>query len=266
METRWPLQLSLDDGALEALHVYDKPLHLKRRGAQALVIETGEELSTRHCALPASCNALRFLPNFGERALLAFPTPQLLCPAGLTMQVVLGLPLGLRIEALHPGGSVHLLDLPAPRTSPGLYGPVDSGQICTSFRAPVCAPDAGQGLDEHPICALDLRLPNETHYALWATIPLTVTNTTPEPREVSKIMLPTASLGLYRRPDRDRLCTSQVQMRLLGPNEAEVLIDNGPEGGEAIAHSGRKPNAHETRRAYTFLHAYRAKTGLEHGF
>ncbi|RAL25268.1 hypothetical protein DL240_03385 [Lujinxingia litoralis] len=207
----------------------------------------------------------------GERALLVFPTPQLLCPAGLTMQVVLATPLSLRLDAIHPGGSAHLIEFPAPRTSPGLYGPVDSGQICTSFRAPVSAPDEPDALHSHPICALELAVePSEgdtlSQARLWATLPLTVTNTTPEPREVSKIMLPTASLELYRHPTRDEIWTSTVHMRLLGPNEAEVAIEDGPAGGEAIAHSGRPAQTHEPRRAYTFLHAYRAKTGLEHGF
>jgi len=271
MATQWPLQLDLGDETIPALDVYDKPLHLIRRGAKALHIDTGEEISARHCALPSKCSALRFLPSFGERALLAFPTPQLLCPAGLTMQVMLAMPLGLRLEAIHPGGVVHLMDMPAPRTSPGLYGPVDSGQICTSFRAPVSAPDEDDHFADHPICEFELRLAPSEHregsaHALWAKIPLRVTNTTPEPREVSKIMLPTASLGLYRHAEHDELWTSQIEMRLLGPNEAEVLIEGGPEGAEPIAHSGRRATAHEPRRAYTFLHAYRAKTGLEHGF
>ena len=269
----WPFTLSLKEESLPSLQLFGQPLHLTLRGGPTLELSGESPHSTRLIALPKTSSTLSFLPSFGDRSLLLFPRPQLLCPAGVRMKVHLALSLQLQLFVDTRQDSALLTEWTPPLTSRGAYGPVDSAEICTSQQTP--AAPLQERLQEryvdHPILNLRLALTNPAaeprSFPAWARIPLDIVNTTSIPLEISKIMVPTMNLGLFQYPG-EPLSTNPLTMRLLSPQEAELLIEGHPDPrredqwqrlcGKPVPSSERKP--------YVFLYTYRTKTGLEHGF
>ena len=270
--TTWPLKLALDDEAYPEIEVFGKPLILKLRPGPALELNRGTEESTRLAALPETYNNLVFLPSFGDRPLLVFPRPQLLCPADLTLEVNLAIPLFLRLCVETEDKEHLLLQWTPPSTSLGAYGPVDQATICTSCRCPVIPLAYALSGAEPAVLASLLQWTSpgveSRQLPLWAHLPLTIRNQTTEPLEVSKVMVPTSSLTLFQStdPGKPGLFTNELTLKLMGTQEAELISENKPrEKGDYKVVAGRAPLPTE-RRPHLFLYNYKAKTGLEHGF
>ncbi len=268
----WPVRIAWDDEEFPEIFFFDKPLYLQRRAGPSLELSRGTPETTRLAAIPKTSDNLSFLPSFGDRPFLIFPRPLLICPAGLRFSVDLAVPLYIQLSIEAEGKAHRLVEWAPNSVSRGAYGPVDNSQICTSFSSP-SAGDPAELLNQntdHPIVNLNLSLTSVDSepmvYPCWARLNLKVVNTTNEPLEISKIMIPTASLSLFQAVGSSALATNKITMRLLGPQDAELVLGDPP-GGKKLWDPilGRQPGAND-RRPYVFLYAYKTKTGLEHGF
>src|SRR5690606_4724085 len=90
-------------------------------------------------AIAQNADIVRFAPTLGERALLVFPKTKFLCPAGLELRTVFQIPVHLHIGVGTPSDIRLVEDLAPPTITRALYGPVDSGTICTSVRTRTAA-------------------------------------------------------------------------------------------------------------------------------
>lgn len=268
----WPLQLTIDAAPFPGLTLFDEPLTLTRRGELSLELTRGSEENSRLTALAKTSQTLSFLPAFSERPFLILPRPRLLCPPGLRLKIELAIPLSVQLFVESKEESHLITEWAPPPYSLGVYGPVDQAQICTSFRSPAAgSPKDFQTLyQDDPVCRLKLSIDAQsaepTQIPCWARMPLTVINTTSSPLEVNKIMVPTSSLSLAQSRTTGELAINAMTLHLLGPQTAELTEGKPPgkaEGFETLI-SGK--TSAEERRPYVFLHAYKTKTGLEHGF
>lgn len=271
-KSRWPLTLPLDDEAFPKVELFGKPLSFRLLGGPSLELSRGTKESTRIAGLPETSNRLLFLPGLGEKPLLLFPRPQLLCPGGLTLNVSLVISLGIQLSVSDAEESHLLSEWPTPNASRGSYGPVDSALLCSSQVCPVSTGERYLSeLFEESFSFPELVVEYKgdldiLRFPCWALIPLKITNITAMPLEVNKVMIPSNHLSFFQNEETGQMITNALSMRLLSTNEAELAIDDSPTpAGKWRYITGRKIISAD-RRPYIFLHAYRSKTGLEHGF
>lgn len=267
----WPVRLPWDAEEFPEISFFGESLQLHRRAGPSLEFSRGAEESTRLAAVPKTSDNLSFLPSFGDRPFLIFPKPRLLCPAGLQFRVELAVPLSLQLSVQSGETDHRLMEWPPPSVSRGAYGPVDSAQICTSFSSPTGG-DETELVEKNPeesILNLNLSITYDDSepltYPCWARTHIQIINTTLEPLEITKIMVPTVSLTLFQAKEGSELVTNKLTMRLLGPQEAELVLGDPPGNKKRWEPIGHYVPAND-RRPYTFLHSYKTKTGLEHGF
>lgn len=276
-QSPWPVHLSLDDESFPLLNFFGKKLQLELRQGPTLELIGEDEGSTRLSALAKTSHNLAFLPSVGDLPLLLFPKPQLLCPAGLGLTVEVAIPLHLRLNVDSDAEILRLMEWRPPVVSRGIYGPVDNSQLCTSVHSPAASSrqELLERYADHPILNLALEVTgvdaDPISYPLWAHLSLTIVNTTSEPLEVAKVMIPTSSLSIsqeIRSPESkgNFLSVGGLTMRLLGPQAAELIFsDKSRDKRKWETIVDGRPTAAE-RLPYVFLHAYKTKTGLEHGF
>lgn len=287
----WPVNISLKADADLTIGLFGKPLYIRRVQGSTLSCTLDLPTSERLIAVSESADTLQFVPSLGDRALLLFPQPRLLCPAGLKLSVFIELPLQLKMLC-GKGTHFDLLDtFEAPTVSKGIYGPVDAGIVCTSVKAR-CAPGIGALKRSHEEnenrSKKDLIYPGMTDELSEAhgddpqidaprastetttrQIPsiayarLEITNSTDGPLEVNKIMIPTHQLVLYQ--NQDHLLTNTIRMKLVSKLEAELVIASAHDP-EALTMDTQQAAQSFDKKALIFAHAYRSKTGLEYGF
>ncbi len=288
----WPIDISFANGTHVKLRAFDERLTLKRIHPTTLTYTVGdpgakrhgESESTRLVAIAPSANIVRFVPTLGERALLIFPKTKFLCPAGLEFRTVFQIPVHLHI-GVGTATDIRLVeDLAPPSITRALYGPVDSGTICTSVRARTATdiasylsykPDEGEpfipvpefhfGNMESDDASQSMTASDSTKVKqLVAYASVKITNVTNEPLEVSKIMIPYNALSLFQT-DKYLLC-NEIQMRLLSRHEAEITSGDCPDPTAKPIDQGHGRFAIVDRRPHIFAYAYRSKTGLDYGF
>ena len=164
-----------------------------------------------------------------------------------------------------------LVELPPKRSSKALYGPVDAGRLCRSVRsqpyisiAQACAevyPVSTKGEEESGI-----EPPDEVWLADPPPLimPMQIENTTQEPLEVSKIMVPLELIGMYQ--DHEALLSGAMRMRLLSAQEAELSYVGAPTQEARAVQDLRGELMSPASRVQLFAHSYRNKTGLDFGF
>lgn len=288
----WPIDIPFASGTSLKLQAFGEDLLFERINASRLTYTFGKPESKRLVAVADKATIIRFLPTLGERALLFFPETKFLCPAGLELRTIFPLPVHLHIGVGTPTDVRLIEDLAPPTTTRALYGPVDSGIICTSVRART-APSITDYLNSHtdegtkvPEFHFGSKLPNDdpsvaepsdatnagttnasnkirfNQLIAYATI--TIINTTNEPLEVSKIMIPYNALSLYQT--NSYLLCNEIQMRLLSRLEAEITPGDCPDPKAKPVDQGQGRFAVVDRRPHIFAYAYRSKTGLDYGF
>jgi hypothetical protein len=262
----WPVDIALSADADLSLGLQGQPLYIRRLKPTTLSLSREEPSSRRLVAVSESADTLRFVPCLGQRPLLIFPRPRLLCPASLRLSVVLEFPLQVTIYAGR-GERLDLIETLVPASiSRGLYGPVDAGIVCASIKAR-CAPtieDLEQEQDGQGRWPSNSLIDDQSRrHSLLAYGRLEITNGTDGPLEVSKIMIPTQQLFLYQ--SELRLLTNTIKMKLVSKQEAELVMGGAPEPQVVPIGTGHPPANHD-RKALIFSHAYRLKTGLEYGF
>ncbi len=268
----WPLRLSLSSDDSPSVEFFGKPLEMMLRPGPTLEWYHGTEETARITALPKTFQHLTFLPDLGERPLLLFPRPQLLCPGHLTLRLDMALPLHLKLAITTDEGELLVTRWSSPTTSRGAYGPVDQAVVCTSCRCPTAATadELASRYHDHPVLTGSLQRIDgdpDPPLPLWARLHLEVVNTTAEPLEVGKIMVPTSALTLYTRTDTPAVATNALTLRLVGPQEAELRSASRPHGPGQYSPLDAPPrSAALDNKALLFLHNYKSKTGLEHGF
>lgn len=289
----WPIDISFENGSHVKLRAFDEDLTLRRIHPTTLTYTFGERTtrrqgepeSTRLVAIAPNADIVRFAPTLGERALLVFPKTKFLCPAGLELRTVFQIPVHLHI-GVGTSSDIRLVeDLAPPTITRALYGPVDSGTICTSVRTRTAADIASylaHEPDENEAKIPEFHFGNEPDQAphneetptqtvrtskvnkLFAYASVKITNVTNEPLEVSKIMIPNNALSLYQT-DKYLLC-NEIQMRLLSRLEAEITPGDCPDPSAKAVDQGQGRFAIVDRRPHIFAYAYRSKTGLDYGF
>jgi hypothetical protein len=267
----WPWDIELDIEATAAFDLGGKALHVERVNPTTLRYRVGtNDKQTRLVGVSETATKLRFVPTLGPIPLLIFPQVQLLCPAGSTVQCVLRLPLHVQVGVDDESGFRRIDEIVPASVSKALYGPVDSGVLCTSIHAPTAASiDEFEDRDQHSLPMLgrvsdDQSTSPQTHELVTHTR-FRVRNETEEPLLVTKIMIPAGVMSLFQ--DAHRTHTNEVTMGLLSAQEAELeflkcpIDDTTPLpdlGGQRADGAPTKP--------HFFAHAYRSKTGLDFGF
>ncbi|MFU8805326.1 MAG: hypothetical protein ACNA8W_16055 [Bradymonadaceae bacterium] len=268
---KWPVNIRLEANADLTIGLFGKPLYIRRLQGSTLSCSLDVPTSERLVGIHESADTLQFVPELGERALLIFPRPTLLCPALLKLTVYIELPLFLQMS-VGKGAHFDLIDGYTPPTvAKGIYGPVDAGIVCTSMKGR-CAPSietlTQRRLEEEDGHRSELSYEiddGETRReTLVAYCRLEVVNTTDAPLEITKIMLPANQLSLYQ--NGDQLLTNHVRMRLLSKQEAELSMLGAPDPPAKILQSGTRSPSTLDKGVQIFSFAYRSKTGLDYGF
>lgn len=272
----WPWDIELERDTSVTLDIFGKLFRLERINPTTLRYQFGDDPdAARLIGVSETATTLRFVPTFGPLPLLVFPQTQLLCPSASSVRCVVRLPLHLQVGVGDKAGFKKFDELAPPSISRALYGPVDSGMLCTSIHAPnggsieevdrtspaqpdLPAPIARPHSDEAETSSEDTR-------DLVAYTYLRVRNNTDEPLLVSKIMVPASVISMYQAGRRTH--TNEVSMRLLSAQEAELDFLKCP-----VPKTQPLPDLSGTRtdtvpkKSHFFSHTYRSKTGLEFGF
>ncbi len=236
-----PVDIPLTDSGGGVL--FGEDLGWEREG-DLLHLWHGEE--AWRVGLPAGATALRLGPSFGPLPFLLRPDPPLIVPTGLSVTHDFAIPLHAELGAV-ASKSLRLKEFGPPDATRSLYGPVDFGWLCWTVR---------------DIDRTRARATFGTTLNLWASVRLTIRNHASGNHEVSKIMMPHESMGLYGHDEELRV--SNVQMTLLSDHAAELIMTD-PSGAKPISDvSGVALSP--TRRTFALSHSYRNKTGLEYGF
>lgn len=272
----WPWEIELERDTSVTLDIFGEPLHIERLNPTTLRYQFGEESDTaRLIGVSETANTLRFVPTFGPLPLLIFPQTQLLCPSASTVRCVLRLPLHLQVGVGDKAGFKRIDELAPPSISRALYGPVDSGVLCTSIHAPnggsieeIDRMTPAEPGDRAPIArpySDETEVSSEDTRDLVAYTYLRVRNRTEEPLLVSKVMVPASVISLYQAGRRTH--TNEVSMWLLSAQEAELdfLKCPVPDTQPLVDLSGTRTDT-GPKRSHFFSHNYRSKTGLEFGF
>ncbi len=292
----WPIEVALRERGARRLNFLGRPLILERLAPGSLRYSLGDKPNEQYVVgVSESADTLRFIPALGATPLLIFPQNKLMCPVDVALDVVLAVPVYLRLGIGKGDHFAQIDEIAPPRMTRALYGPVDAGRVCRSVRTAVYASldDAERetGLQPLPMVESTQRMqalpPGSARFAdegeegrppqsgdkgldlllagsLTCFLQLRIRNASDAHREVTKVMVPTEILNLYQR--EGVLLTSRLTMKLLSAHEAEISAEGPPaEGAQQIAELDGKTVAQD-RRTLLFLHSYRAKTGLEFGF
>jgi hypothetical protein len=272
----WPWDIELAADTTSTFDLGGKSLRVERVNPTTLRYRVGDdEKHTRLVGMTETASKLRFVPTLGPLPLLVFPNIQLLCPANSAVRCVLRLPLHIQVGIDDKTGFRRVDEIVPPSVSKALYGPVDSGVLCTSIHAPNAASvedieqETSRDAENRPPLlrsdALDVQNTEKAERQLVAYTHLRVRNKTEEPLLVSKVMIPAGVISLYQAGQLTH--TNEVSMRLLSAQEAELEFLKCPVsettplpdlGGHRTDSTPKKP--------YFFSHTYRSKTGLEFGF
>jgi hypothetical protein len=271
----WPWDIDLGADTTASFDLDGKTLRVDRINPTTLRYKFGDdEKQTRLVGVSETATKLRFVPTLGPLPLLIFPNVQLLCPAGATLRCVLRLPLHVQVGVDDKTGFRLIDEIVPPTASKALYGPVDSGVLCTSIHAPNAASvedverENAQAQGTLPILAPltgDGEDAAKEPRQLVTYTYLRVRNKTEEPLLVTKVMIPAGVISLYQGAHHTH--TNEVSMRLLSAQEAELEFLSCP-----VAETAPLPDlrGHRTdsspKKPYFFSHTYRSKTGLEYGF
>lgn len=299
---RWPVHIPLPDDSQIQVAIHGKDLRLTRLQPTSLEYCVGDDEGRRLVAIGENADLACFVPSLGERSMLAFPRPKLLCPAGLEIRVVMPLPVQVRVGVGTSEDIRYIEDIAPQHVTRALYGPVDSGLVCTSVRAPsatsiatlreamvpIDGPDAdnergrrafvppgvfhyGTAIPHDEPAGDDPQLtdpapvePDPIHNELVAFLWVRIHNATEGPLEVSKILVPVTNLHLYQ--SQHHLLTNEMRMRLISKQEAELTIGSCPDPDAVSVESAHGRYAMPDRRPQIFNYTYRNKTGLEYGF
>ena len=275
----WPWDIELGAQTSVAIEAFGKALTVERLNPSTLRYQYGDDPGeARLIGVSETTDLLRFVPTLGPIPLLIFPNTHLLCPAGSTARCYLRLPLHLQVGVGEAKSVKRIADLTPPTVSRALYGPVDAGTLCTSIHANN-APEINhleESFGESAHAQLATRpievpaAPADTEDVvfereLFAYTLLRARNTTEEPLEVSKIMVPAATVGLFH--NGSHILTNEVVMRLRSEQEAELDFRNCPDSSaSAICDLQGRRSETAPQRTHFFSHTYRSKTGLEFGF
>jgi hypothetical protein len=268
----WPWDIKIGTNSALSFELLGSPVLFERLNPTTLRFQIGDDPSkSRLVGVTETTTHLRFVPSLGPIPLLVFLKNQLLCPSEATARYIVRLPLYLRVGVADDNHVRRIDELAPPHISKALYGPVDSGSICTSIHSPVApsledledvAPEIGATLSARPLAA-DAEIADTRQ--LVAYTQLRVRNHTEEPHTVTKVMLPADTVSLYQSDDH--IYTNQVSMRLLSAHEAELdfLKCHVADATALVDLNGERTDTGPKNRLL-FSHAYRAKTGLEFGF
>lgn len=294
-EPIWPIDVALREHGGRRLNFLGRPMMLERLAPGVLRYRVGEGPGEQFVVgVSESADTLRFIPALGATPLLIFPQTRLMCPVDVTLEVVLAVPVYLRLGIGKDARFAQIDEIAPPKMTRALYGPVDAGRLCRSVRSAVYATledaEAQTGAPPLPQVESTQRLaalpPSSARFveeveagappagvsglerllagSLTSFLQLRIRNVSDAHREITKIMVPTEILNLYQR--KGTLLTSRLTMKLLSAQEAEISAEGPPaEGSSQIVELDGKTIAQD-RRTLLFLHSYRAKTGLEFGF
>lgn len=271
----WPWDVDLANGASVAVELYGQELRISRVNATTLRYQMGDDAdAARLIGVSETAEKVRFVPTLGPIPLLIFPRYQLLCPVSSTVRCVLRLPLHVQVGIVDKGGVKKLDEIAPPVVSKALYGPVDSGVICTSIHAlnGPAIEDIEREVDSfaeaaHPV-ARRLDADGQAHgepRSLVAYTYLRARNKTEEPLSVTKVMVPAGVASMYQAGSH--IHTNEVSMRLLSAQEAELDFLKCPVPDiVALADLNGERTDTSPKKRHFFAYAYRSKTGLEFGF
>ena len=272
----WPWDIELGRNASLAIDIFGKPLHVERVNPTTLRYRHGDDAgTTRLIGVSETADKLRFVPSLGPIPLLIFPNTQLLCPAASTVRCVLRLPLHLQIGIGDKAGVKKVDEIAPPSVSHALYGPVDSGVLCTSIHSlnGTSIDEVEREAAERPEDMLPIARPLDSHAQassearreMVAYTYLRARNKTEEPLMVTKVMIPAGVMSMYQADAHTH--TNEVSMRLMSAQEAELdfLKCPAPSTTPLADLQGNRTDTSPTKRHF-FSHSYRSKTGLEFGF
>lgn len=272
----WPWDIELARNGSLALDIFGEPLCVERPNPTTLRYRHGDDpAQTRLIGVSETATKLRFVPTLGPIPLLVFPNTQLLCPAASTVRCVLRLPLHLQIGVVDKAGTKKIDEITPPSVSRALYGPVDSGVLCTSIHSPNGASideveheAAERAEDALPIArplSPEAETSPEDERELVAYTYLRARNKTEEPLMVTKVMIPAGALSMYQAGRHTH--TNEVSMRLMSAHEAELDFLKCPVPNTTPLPDllGNRTDTTPAKRHF-FSHTYRSKTGLEYGF
>jgi hypothetical protein len=268
----WPWDIELERDTSVTLDVFGKPLRVERINPTTLRYGFGDDpQGAKLVGVSETAHKLRFVPTFGPLPLLIFPQTQLLCPSASSVRCVLRLPLHLQVGVGDKAGFKKLDELAPPSLSRALYGPVDSGMLCTSIHAPNASSieeiNRTSPIEHHQARphADEAEVSPEDTRELVAYTYLRVRNKTEEPLQVTKVMVPAGGISLYG--SGRYVHTNEVSMRLMSAQEAELDFLKCPVPNTVpLADLGGTRTDIAPKKRHFFSHDYRSKTGLEFGF
>jgi hypothetical protein len=199
----WPLDLKYPPETPLVIDVYGQSITITPLDATTLEFNQGDASNSKIVGVSENASIVRFVPTLGPHPLLVFPRRTLLCPANSQLKTVIDLPLFTKVGVGTARDIREITEIKSPLTSRALYGPVDSGVLCTSIKSNVGVSIRDLRGDDEPstlaarssgddpeISAGRGRGHRLTEQDLTAYVNVTVSNQTDKPLEVAKIMIP----------------------------------------------------------------------------